>query len=76
MNPELFKKSLWCTIAHVIEEPGNGISTCRSRSPNGETIERTCEYVIASQSLEGKYKNMEVAEDLASRPHKAVSFLV
>ena len=31
---------------------------------------------IASKSFQGKTKSMEVVEDVKSRPHKAVSFLV
>ena len=33
-------------------------------------------YVIASQSLHSKIKNMEGVEDLESRPDKEVTFLV
>ena len=63
--------------AHIsIEAPGEGVSTCRSKGPNGECVERTYGYVIASHSLQGKIKNMEVVEDFESRPHKAVTFLV
>ena len=40
-----------------------------------EFIERTCHYVVASHGLQGKIKN-EVVEDFASKPHKAVTFLV
>ena len=42
----------------------------------GEIIERAYDYVIASLSLQGRIKNMEVLEDFESRPHKAVTFLV
>ena len=52
-----------------------GISTCRSKGSNGELIERTYN-VIACQSLDEKTKNMEIAEDFESRPHKAVAFLI
>ena len=51
-------------------------STCRSKGPNREFIERTYDCVIASHSLQGKIKNMGVVEDFESRPHKLVSFLV
>ena len=51
-------------------------STCRSKGPKGEWIERTYDYVIASGSLKGKISQMEVVEDVESRPHKAVSFVV
>ena len=59
-----------------IEAPGEGVSTCRSKGPKCELIERTCDYVIASHSLQGKIKNMEAVEDFESRPYKAVAFLV
>ena len=48
-------------------------STCRSKSPKGEWIEKTCDYVIACNSLRGKITQMKVVEDFESRPHKAVS---
>ena len=41
-------------------------STCRSKGPKEEWIERTCDYVVASGSV----------EDFESRPHKAVSIVV
>ena len=59
-----------------IGAPEEGISTCRSQGPNGELIERTHDYVIASQSVQEKIKNMKVAEDVESRPHKVVTFPV
>ena len=51
-------------------------STCRSKGPKGEWIERTYDYVIASGRLKGKISLMEVVEDVESRPHKAVSLVV
>ena len=33
------------------------VSTCRSKGPKGEVIERTHHYVIASRSLKGKVKS-------------------
>ena len=39
-------------------------------------IERTYDYVVASRSLLGEIKNMEVVEDFESRPHEAVAILV
>ena len=51
-------------------------STCRSKGPKEEWIERTYDYVVASGSLKGKILQMEVVEDFESRPHKAVSFVV
>ena len=53
----------------IIEALGEGVSTSRSKGPNGEFIERTYDYVIASHCLQGKIKNMEVVEDFESRPH-------
>ena len=46
----------------IIEAPEEGISTCRSMGPKGEPIERTCDYVVASRTVQGKSKNMEVVE--------------
>ena len=48
----------------------------RSKGPIDELIERTYDDVIASRSLQGKVKNMDMVEDFESRPHKAVTFLV
>ena len=58
------------------QEPEEGVSTCRSKSPKGELLERTHDYVTASRSLRGEIKNTEVVDDFESRPHKAVSFIV
>ena len=55
------------------QDKGETISTCRSKGPNGELIERTCDHVIASQSLQVRIKNMGVDEDFESRPHKVTS---
>ena len=55
---------------------GEGISSCRSKGPTDELIERTYDCVIASQSPQGEIKNMEVVEDFEPRPHKEVTFLV
>ena len=38
-------------------------STCMSKGPKGELIERIYDYVIASGSLEGKISQMEVVDD-------------
>ena len=60
MNRTNFKKSLWYKRKHMfIEAPGEGLSTCRSKGPNDEFIERTYDCVIASQSLRSKIKNTE-----------------
>ena len=76
MCPEDFEKSLWFQREpmHVVA-PNKKRSTCRSKGPKDEWIERTCDYVIASGSLRGKILQMEVVEDFESRPHKAVSFV-
>ena len=77
LNPEDFTKSLWYQSRHMfIEATEEGVSTCRFKGPNGELIERTYDYVIASHSLQGKIKKVEVMKDVESRPHKAVIFLV
>ena len=57
-----------------IKAPGKDVSTCKSL--NGELIERTYDYIIASRSVQEKIRNMEVVEDFESRRHKAVSFVV
>ena len=54
---------------------GNGASTCRSKGPKGEWIERTSDYVIVRFCRKLKVTQMEVVEDFESRPHKAVSFV-
>ena len=77
MCPEDSKKSLRFRSRHMfIKAPREGVSTGRSKGPNGELIERTYDYVVASHGLQEEIKNMEVVEDFESRPHKAVTFLV
>ena len=74
---EDFEKSLWFQSRHTfIKEPWEGVSTCRSQGPKGELIERTCDRVFTSRSLQGKIRNMEVVEDFEPRPYRAVSFVV
>ena len=51
-------------------------STCRSKSAQGEWVEKVYDYVIACDSLKGKISQMKVVEDFESRPHKAMSFVV
>ena len=76
MEPEDFENNLWYEKRNMfIEAPGEGVSTSRSKGPNGEFIERTYDDVIASHCLQGKFKNFEVVEDFESRPNKAVTFL-
>ena len=50
-----------------------GASTCRSEGPKDVWIERTYDGVVASGHLKGRISQMEVVEDVDSRPHKAVS---
>ena len=77
MCPEDFEKKPVFQSRHVfIEAPGEGVSTFRSKGPNGEFIERTHDSVVSSHGLQGKIKNMEVVEDFESIPHKAVTFWV
>ena len=74
-TPNYFRNSLWFTEkCMIVEAPEEGISTCRSKGPKSEAIERTHDYVIAGRSLQGNTKNMGVVEDFESGPHKAVSF--
>ena len=42
----------------------------------GEWIEKVYDYVIACNSLKGSILQMEMVEDLESRPHKAETFVV
>ena len=51
-------------------------STCRSKGAKGEWIEKVYDYAPACDSLKGKISQMEVVEDLESRPHKTASFVV
>ena len=75
MNPEGIEKGVWLKDRSMfIEAKGGGISACRFNGPNGETIERTFNDVIASRSLQSKIKDMEVMEDFGSRLHKEVTF--
>ena len=63
-------------IGRCLFEAPKEVSTCRSKGPRGELIERTYDYVIASRSLKGKITKIEVVKDFESRPHKAVPFQV
>ena len=69
MCPEDFEKSLWYQMEQMYMVAPKEASTCRSKGPKGEWIERTYDYVIASGSLKGKISQMEVAEDFESRTH-------
>ena len=76
MCPEDFEKSLWFQSDRMHVVAPKEASTCRSKGPKGEWIERTCDHVIACHSLRRKISQMKVVEDFESRPHKAVSFVV
>ena len=71
------KKSMWHNNRCMfIEATGKWIPTCRFKIPNCEFFERTYDNATDSQSLRGKIKNMEAAEDFESRLRKAVTFRV
>ena len=53
-----------------------GVSTCRSRSAKGEWVEKVFDYVIACSSLKRRISDMQVTQDVQSRPHEAVTFVV
>ena len=76
MSPEDFEKNLWFRKdrMHVIAPAG--VSTSRSRIAEGEWVEKVYDYVMACSCLKGKFSDMQVMEDFASRPHKAVTFIV
>ena len=59
---------------HVVAP--NEVSTCRPKVPTGEWVRKTYDYVIACNSLRTNITQMEVVEDVESRPHKPVSFVV
>ena len=72
MGPEECKNSFWFTNRHTfIEAPGEGDPKSRMASSP-----RTCDNVIATHSLQGKIKNMEVVEDFESTPHKSLSWKI
>ena len=57
MSPEKFKTSFgFKDRCMLIEAPGREIPSCRSKCPNGKTIERTYDYVFASQSLQANLR--------------------
>ena len=76
MCPEDFEKSLWFQKEQMYVVVPKEASTCRSKGPKGEWIERTYDYVIACHSLRRQISQMKVVEDFESRPDKAVSFVV
>ena len=74
MIPKDFEKSTLLQSKQMFIEASHA-STCRPRGPDGEMIERTYDFVIASRSLRRKITKMEVVEDFESRPHKASLFV-
>ena len=64
MCAEDFEKSLWFQreLMHVAAR--KEASTRRSKGPKEELIERTCDYVVASGNLKGKFPQMEVWKTL------------
>ena len=54
MCPEDFEKSLWFQREQMHVVAPQEASTCRSKGPEGEWIQRTHHYVIASGSLKRK----------------------
>ena len=64
MCPEDFEKSRWFQRKQMHVVAPKGASTCRSKGPKGEWIERTYDCVIACGSLKGKISQMEVVEDI------------
>ena len=71
--PQYFEKSLKFQREEMHVVAPKEASTCRSKGPKGEWIERTYDYVSASGSLKGKISQTEVVEDFESRPHEADS---
>ena len=66
-GPRVFSVYFWAQ---------NEVSTCRSKSPKGEPVEKSFDFVIACDSFRRKISQMDVVKDFESRPHKAVSFVV
>ena len=56
--------------------PPEDASTCRSKCPKSEWVERIYDCVIACHSQRGTVSQKKVMEGFESRPHKAVSFVV
>ena len=57
------------------EAPNGGVHVSIYR-PEWELAERAYDYVIVSEDLLGKIKNVDVVEDFGSRPHEAVTLQV
>ena len=69
-------ENMWFEDRMMFIEAPKEVSTCRSKGPKCELLERTYDHVIASQSLEGEITCMEVVEDFESSLHKAVSSVI
>ena len=76
MSPEDVEKSLWFRKERMHVLASNGVSTCRSKGPKGERVEKTYDHVITCNGFRRKISKMEVVEDFESRPQKAVSFVL
>ena len=76
MSPSDFEKSMKFQSKRMFIEAPAEVSTCRSRGPEGDLIERAGDYVIASRSLRGRITRRKVVADIESRPHMAVSCVV
>ena len=53
--PEDFEKSLWFQGGQMFIAAPKEASTCRSKGPKGEWLERTCDLVIACHNLRVKF---------------------
>ena len=60
---EDFEKSVWFQREQMHVVAPKEASTCKSKGPKGEWIEKTYDSVIASGSLKGQISQMEVVED-------------
>ena len=60
----------------LLKKAPNGGVHVSIYSSEKELTERAYDYVIVSEDLLGKIKNVDVVEDFQSRPHKAVTFQV
>ena len=63
MSPEDFERSFWFRKEQMFVMAPEGVSTCRSRSANGEWVEKLYDYVVACSSLKGRISDMQVVKD-------------
>ena len=75
MDPRIFQQGRWYKEGMCIEAPPE-VSICQLVGPNGKLVERTYDYVIASNGLVCKMENMAVVGFFESSPRKAVTFHV